>query len=198
MLWFKEFWVLSESEEAWSLVLAWSPLSQNGLTPNPWYFLKSIAGTNGRHTAVQIGGVLQYKLEVDCGVSLLQSLEASEAQRYKWGAHCGRNWRCTASTSSCTGWGFLDSPQFNHCLEPWSAPLQSHGPEIPRFNHFYVLFKSLVPRQGFSGPWFWGGADHGSRPWFCEGGDHAGTGDHASSDWNFWLRCRDLLDMFKV
>ena len=54
-------------------------------TPNPWYFLKSIAGTNGRRTAVQIGGVLQYKLEVYCGVPFLQSLEASEAQRYKWG-----------------------------------------------------------------------------------------------------------------
>ena len=23
----------------------------------------------------------------------LQSLEASEAQRYEWGAYCGRNWR---------------------------------------------------------------------------------------------------------
>ena len=28
-------------------------------TPNPRYFLKSIAGKNGRRTAVQIGGVLQ-------------------------------------------------------------------------------------------------------------------------------------------
>ena len=28
-------------------------------TPNPWYFLKSIASTNGRRTAVQIGGVLR-------------------------------------------------------------------------------------------------------------------------------------------
>ena len=68
-------------------------------TPNHRYFLKRIAGTNGRRTAVQIGGVLQYKLEVYCGASLLsQSLEASKAQRYKWWAYCGTNWRCTAST----------------------------------------------------------------------------------------------------
>ena len=43
-------------------------------TPNPWCFLKSIAGTNGRRTAVQMGGVLQYKLEVHCGVSLSPKL----------------------------------------------------------------------------------------------------------------------------
>ena len=34
--------------------------------------------------SVQMGGVLQYKLEVYCGVSLSSGLEASEAQRYKW------------------------------------------------------------------------------------------------------------------
>ena len=39
-------------------------------TPNPWYLLRSNAGTNGRRTAVQMGGVLQYKWEVYCGVSL--------------------------------------------------------------------------------------------------------------------------------
>ena len=37
-------------------------------------FLKSIAGTNGRRTAAQMGGVLQYKLEVYCGVSLSPKL----------------------------------------------------------------------------------------------------------------------------
>ena len=42
--------------------------------PNPWYFLKSIAGTNGRRTAVQMVGVLQYKLEVYFGVSLSSKL----------------------------------------------------------------------------------------------------------------------------
>ena len=73
-------------------------------------------------------------------------------------------------------------PSQNHGLEPWSAPPQNHGPEIPVCNHFYGLFYSPVPKEGFSGPWFWGGADHGSGPWFCEGGDHAGTGDHASFD----------------
>ena len=39
-------------------------------TPNHWYFLNSIAGINGRRAAVQRGGVLQYKLEVYCGVFL--------------------------------------------------------------------------------------------------------------------------------
>ena len=43
-------------------------------TPNPWYFLKRIAGTNGRRTAVQIGGVLQRRLEVYCGDFLTPKL----------------------------------------------------------------------------------------------------------------------------
>ena len=37
---------------------------------------ESIAGTNGRRTAVQIGGVMQYKLEVYCGVSLPPKLRS--------------------------------------------------------------------------------------------------------------------------
>ena len=78
-------------------------------TANHWYFLKGISGTNGRRTEVQIGGVLQYKLEVYYGVSL-------SSQPYKWGAYCGTNWSCTASTiqTSCTGWGFLNSAHFRH------------------------------------------------------------------------------------
>ena len=55
-------------------------------TPNHWCPLKSIAGTNGRRIAVQIGDVaLQHKLEVLWRFPFLEGLEASEAQRYKWG-----------------------------------------------------------------------------------------------------------------
>ena len=82
-------------------------------TPSAWYFLKRIAGTNGRRTAVQIGGVL-HSTDWRCTAAFpfLRSSEASKAQRYKWEAYCGTNWRCTASTfqTSCTGWGFLNSP----------------------------------------------------------------------------------------
>ena len=42
--------------------------------PNLWHFLKNIAGINGRRAAVQMGGVLRYKLEAYCGVSLSQIL----------------------------------------------------------------------------------------------------------------------------
>ena len=31
---------------------------------------------------------------------VLQSLEAGKVQRYKWGAYCCTNWRCTAVLSS--------------------------------------------------------------------------------------------------
>ena len=44
-----------------------SNLQELSGTYNHWYFLKSISGTNGRRTAVQIGGEAQrYKLGVYC------------------------------------------------------------------------------------------------------------------------------------
>ena len=54
-------------------------------TPNPRHFLKSIAGTNGRRTAVQIGGVLQYKLEVHCGVSLSPKFRSQQGTALQMG-----------------------------------------------------------------------------------------------------------------
>ena len=39
---------------------------------------------------------------------------------------------------------------WNHGLDP----LRTMVLTIPACNHFYVLFYSLVPRRGFSGPWF--------------------------------------------
>ena len=60
--------------------------------PNPQYFLKSIA--------VQMRGVLQYTWEVYCWVSLLQSLEARKAQRYRWGGTAVEKWRCTRTCAS--------------------------------------------------------------------------------------------------
>ena len=43
--------------------------------------------------------MLQYRWEVYCWVSFLEGLEAKEVQRYKWGAYCRANWRCTAVLS---------------------------------------------------------------------------------------------------
>ena len=75
----------------------WMPNNQKRCgDPNPQYFSKS--------TAVQMGGVLPYKWEVYCstngrrtaGFPFLRSLEARKVRRYKRGAYCCTNWRCTA------------------------------------------------------------------------------------------------------
>ena len=55
----------------------------NSGTPNPWYLLNSIAGTNGRRTAVQIGGVL--RLEVYCGVSLSPKFRSRQGAALQMG-----------------------------------------------------------------------------------------------------------------
>ena len=65
-------------------------------TPNQRYFLESVAGAKGRSTAVQTGGVLQYKLEVYCGVSLSSmlrsqqgtALQMGDVLRYKLEVYC--------------------------------------------------------------------------------------------------------------
>ena len=81
-----------------------SPMNQKRSgDPNPSIFQK-YCRTNGGRTAVQMGGVLQYKWEAYCstngrriaGFPFLRSLEARKIQRYKWGAYCRTNWRCTA------------------------------------------------------------------------------------------------------
>ena len=59
-------------------------------------FFQKYCRTNGGRTAVQMGGVLQCKWEVYCWVSLSLKLRSQEVRRYKWGAYCCTNWRCTA------------------------------------------------------------------------------------------------------
>ena len=60
------------------------------------WMAKTIAGTNGTRVAVQIGGVLQYKLVVYCGVSLSPKLRSQQGTalqmggvlRYKLEVYC--------------------------------------------------------------------------------------------------------------
>ena len=144
-------------------------------TPNPWYFLKSIASTNGRGAAVQIGCVLQCKLEVYCGVPFLQSLEASEAQRYKWGAYCvqikgappvlirhvvrvGGSWTVPIGVCVCA------TVHVSHCKRSDRLPRRSSGPpwhwcllalfsasasvSCPHRALIFVVFLSSVPQKG--------------------------------------------------
>ena len=62
-----------------------------------WYKIT----TNRRRTAAQIGCCIAAFLS-------LQGLEARKAQRYKWGAYCGTDWRCVAVLfrQVVRGWGF--------------------------------------------------------------------------------------------
>ena len=71
--------------------------------PNPYYFSKSTAVQMGGRTAVQMGGVLRYKWEAYCRVSLsskLSSQESTAIQMY-----------CRTFQTSCRGWGFRNIAQ---------------------------------------------------------------------------------------
>ena len=64
------------------------------VTPTPSIFRKVLpykwgayCRTNGRRTAVQMGGA---------GFPFLRSLEAKKVRRYRWRAYCRTNWRFTA------------------------------------------------------------------------------------------------------
>ena len=75
--------------------------------PSPQYFLKS--------TAIEMGGVLQYKWVVFCWVSISSSRLRSQGGKaiHKWGAYCCTNWRCTVYCrtffKTSRGWGFSNS-----------------------------------------------------------------------------------------
>ena len=81
------------------------------VTPTPVFFQK-YCRTNGGRTAVQMGGVLQYKWEAYCRVSLSSKLRSQESMAIQMGAYCRTNWRCTAVLFSQVvgfwglGWGF--------------------------------------------------------------------------------------------
>ena len=71
------------------MYLCWGPKLHVSRTPNPWYFLKSNAGTNKRRTAVQIGGALHYKLEFYCVVSLSSRLRSQDCTALQLGGRRG-------------------------------------------------------------------------------------------------------------
>ena len=80
--------------------------------PNPQYFSKSTAVQMGAYCRTN-GGVLQYKREAYCGVSLSSKLRSQESAAiqmggvlpYKLGVYCRTFW------TSCRGWGFRNIAQ---------------------------------------------------------------------------------------
>ena len=81
--------------------------------PSPQYFSKS--------TAVQMGGVLQYKWEAYCGVSLsskLRFLRSQESTAIQMGGVLPYRLEvyCRTFQTSCRGWGFLNSCPLLPCF----------------------------------------------------------------------------------
>ena len=73
--------------------------------PNPQYFLKS--------TAIQMGGVLQYKWGRTAGVPYLQGLQARKVQQYKWGVLLYKlEVYCRTFSQTSRGWGFWKSSEY--------------------------------------------------------------------------------------
>ena len=81
--------------------------------PQPPLLFRKCCRTNGGRTAIQMGGVPQYKWEAHCGVSLSSKLRSQESTAilmggvlpYKLRVYC-----CTFQTS-CRGWGFRNIAQ---------------------------------------------------------------------------------------
>ena len=95
-------------------------------------------GISSKVLSVQMGGVLRCGWRVYCSTNgrctalfpFLQSLEASKAQRYKWGAYCGTHWGCAASAfrAGCAGWGFLGGARraLGLCIAGWHGISSTH------------------------------------------------------------------------
>ena len=72
--------------------------------------------TNGRHIAIQMGGVLT-------DFPFPQSVGAMKALQYKLEAYCNTNWRCIANTfwRSSGGWGFWHSSEKIWKMSRWGT-----------------------------------------------------------------------------
>ena len=77
------------------------------VTPTPSIFPKVLPYKWGR-TAVQMGGVLQYKWEAYCGVSLSSKLRSQESTAIQMGGVLPYKLEvyCRTFQTSCRGWGF--------------------------------------------------------------------------------------------
>ena len=110
----------------------------------PLVFLKSIAGTNGSRIAVQMGDILQYKLEVYSGVSLSSRLrsqrgagsEVGAVQQYKLEVYC------QYFQTSCTCWGFLHSAHRVFSLRHRALSLGGS------FRYFFLFFSRSGAGKG--------------------------------------------------
>ena len=81
---------------------------------NPQYFSQKYCHTNGGRTAVQMGGVLQYKWEAYCSVSLSSKLRSQESTAIQMGGVLPYKLEvyCRTFSTSCRGWGFRNIAQF--------------------------------------------------------------------------------------
>ena len=61
------------------------PVRNVPVTPTPRIFFEKYCRTNGGRTAVQMGGVLQYKWEAYCRVSLSSKLRSQESTAIQMG-----------------------------------------------------------------------------------------------------------------
>ena len=85
-------------------------------TPTPSTFPKYCRG-NGRRTAIQMGGVLQYKWEVYCWVSLSSKESKPRSQegtaiRMGGVLPCKLEVYCSTFSKTSRGWGFRNSSDF--------------------------------------------------------------------------------------
>ena len=89
--------------------------ARKGRSGQPPVFFQKHCRTNGGRTALQMGGVLQYKWEAYCGVSLSSKFRSQESTAiqmggilpYKLEVYCLTFW------TSCRGWGFRNIAQLS-------------------------------------------------------------------------------------
>ena len=105
--------------------------------PQPPVFSQKSCRTNGRRTAVQMGGVLQYKWEVYCWVALSSRLRRQEGTAIQMGNVLPYKLEvyCSTFSEASRGWGsetFLISVIFNR--------FQSVSNRLTQFNQFQPVW----------------------------------------------------------
>ena len=87
--------------------------------PQPPVFFQKYCRTNGGRTAVQMGGVLPYKWEAYCRVSLSSKLRSQESIAVQMGGVLPYKLEvyCRTFRTSCRGWGFRNIAHNTFAME---------------------------------------------------------------------------------
>ena len=102
--------------------------------PQPPVLSQKYCSTNGRCTAVQVGGVLPYKWEVYCWVAQSSRVTSKEGTAMQMGGALPNKLEvyCSTLPETSRGWGFWNSSEWNFSRQSRRTECRADPPNLPK------------------------------------------------------------------